>query len=124
MTFPTFKYEEALWAKGFKFVCGVDEVGRGSFAGPVVSAAVIFKPGTVLPEGVNDSKLLSATKRTELAAQIKDLALAWVINKIDVPVINEIGIGKATQQSFLRVVENIKVKPDFILVDAFNIDGI
>lgn len=124
MTFPTFKFEQKLWDKGFKLVCGVDEVGRGCFAGPVVTAAVIFRPGTVLPEGINDSKLLSAKKRVELDKQIKDLALAWEINAVEVPVINQLGIGNATQQSFANSVNGLKIDPDFILIDAFIINGI
>ena len=124
MPLPTFKYEQQLWSQGLKFVCGVDEVGRGCFAGPVVTAAVIFSPDVKLPDGINDSKLLSAKKRLELDKQIKELALAWVIDTVEVPVINQLGIGKATQQSFNNCIAKLSVQADFILIDAFLIAGI
>jgi len=121
---PTLSEERHLWRQGYKLVCGVDEVGRGSFAGPVVTAAVIFQPEVVLPAGINDSKLLSAKKRLELDSQIKQLALAWFIDLVDVPVINELGIGQATQLSFINCVQGLKVQPDFILIDGLYISGI
>lgn len=124
MNSASFNFEQKLWDQGFKFVCGVDEVGRGCFAGPVVAAAVIFQPGVVLPAGINDSKLLSAKKRLELDSQIKQLALAWFIDLVDVPVINEIGIGQAAQLSFVNCIQGLKVQPDFILIDGFYISGI
>ncbi len=124
MIFSTFQEEQVLWQQGYRLVCGVDEVGRGCFAGPVVTAAVIFKPGTILPPGIADSKLLSAKKRQELSKIIKDMALAWSIAEVDVPIINNLGIGKATQVCFKKAIDGLSVQPDFILIDAFWIEGI
>lgn len=122
--FPTFEHEDHLWKNGFQYIAGVDEVGRGAFAGPVVAAAVILPPSFPQMEEVNDSKLLSAKKRTELAAVIQTHALAYSIAEISVEVINTIGIGKATQQAFLQAVTSLSTAPDHILIDAFYIDGI
>ncbi|MDO8429174.1 MAG: ribonuclease HII [Candidatus Daviesbacteria bacterium] len=121
MLIPTLDLETQLWEKGYKVVCGVDEVGRGCFAGPVVVGAVIFSPNSRIPDGIADSKKLSIKKRIELTQKIKDSCLAYSTFTIDVPIINEIGIGKATQLAFKSLVDNLKPPPDFVLVDAFTI---
>ncbi len=119
MITPTLNLEKELWNKGFSHVCGLDEVGRGCFAGPVAVGAVIFPPGVVLPEGVADSKLLTPKKREKLAEQIKEVALAWKVAVIDVSHINEFGIGEATQMAFRKALRLLEVKVDFALIDAF-----
>ncbi len=124
MVFSSLKIEQILWSEGKKFIAGVDEVGRGCFAGPVVTAAVIFSPDVVLPVGIADSKLLSPKKRVELDSQIKDLAVCWAIGEVGLEEINKVGIGKATQICFQKSVTSLKLEPDFILIDAFFIEGI
>ncbi len=124
MIFATTQYELQLWEQGFKLICGIDEVGRGCFAGPVVAGAVIFPQGISLPEGIADSKLLKPKTREELAEEIKKVALAWSVGEIDVPSINKFGIGKATQMAFLQAVNNLSKIPDFLVIDAFFIDNI
>lgn len=121
---PTFEYETQLWNKGLKHVAGVDEVGRGCFAGPVVAAAVILPQGFTASNEIDDSKRLSAKKREKLAEVIKEHALAYSIAEISVPVINEIGIGKAAQMAFTQAVMNLSVAPEHILMDAFPIQSI
>lgn len=116
--------EKSLWEKGYKLICGIDEVGRGCFAGPVVAGAVIFPNLESIPEGLADSKLLSAKKREELAVRIKNQAIYWSVGEIGLDIINEQGIGKATQLAFLEAVKNLKVDPDYIVIDAFVINGI
>lgn len=123
MVFPTLDFEKELWTKGYFNVCGLDEVGRGSFAGPVVVGAVIFSPDAILPEGIADSKLLTPKKREKLAVLIKETALEWTIAEASVEVINKVGIGKAAQQAFKQAVESLK-KWDYCLIDAFFIDGL
>ncbi|MEK7570815.1 MAG: ribonuclease HII [Patescibacteria group bacterium] len=123
MTYPTFDHENELWQKGYKYVAGVDEVGRGCFAGPVVAAAVVLPPGFDETDEINDSKLLSAKKREKLAAIIKQHALAYAIGEISVEVINHIGIGRAAQQAFSKALLSLSRVPDFILSDAFLIHG-
>lgn len=119
MITPTLQLEKKLWKQGHGYVCGLDEVGRGSFAGPVVVGAVIFSPDIVLPEGIADSKLLTPKKRKDLESKIKSQALAWAIGEISVEVINEKGIGEATQLAFALAVKNLSLKPKFCLIDAF-----
>ncbi len=123
MNKPTFKEEQFLWQQGLQHIAGVDEVGRGCFAGPVVAAAVIL-PQSFTSTEVNDSKKLSAQKREELSEIIKQNALAYSIAEISVAVINEVGIGKATQQAFVNAIGNLKIKPDHILIDAFYIENL
>ena len=122
MTYPTLKHEEELWKLGHQRICGIDEVGRGCFAGPIVAAGVIFPQDVVLPQGLNDSKLMTAKKRVEVAALIKDLALDWKIVEIGVEVINEQGIGKANKIAFQKVMTEFSALPDFVLIDAFKLE--
>jgi ribonuclease HII len=123
MTYATAELERQLWEGGHSLVCGVDEVGRGCFAGPVVVGAVIFPMGFSQFSGIADSKLLTAKKRKELALRIKELALYWAIDEVSVEVINRVGIGKATQIAFFQVVRKLEQFPQHILIDAFYIDA-
>lgn len=119
MVLPTLGVETSLWNKGYKLICGIDEVGRGSFAGSVVAGAVIFSKDCILPEGIADSKLLTPRQREKLAKQIKSVALFFAIAEICVNDINRFGIGKATQMAFRKVLRLLSVQPDYVLVDAF-----
>lgn len=124
MIIPTLKEEQLLWNSGFSNICGLDEVGRGCFAGPVVTGAVIFKKDSNIPEGIRDSKLLTPAKRKKLSQEIKDNCFAWSIGESSVEVIDELGIVKATQKAFYQSVQNLNTPPDFLLIDAFYVDGI
>ena len=124
MIVPTLDFEIDLWNKGYLNICGLDEVGRGCFAGPVVVGAVIFSRGVVLPDGIRDSKLLKPEKRKDLSKKIKESALDFAISEVSVEVINKLGIGKATQIAFFNAVKNFKKDPDFLLIDAFYINNI
>ncbi len=119
MIFPTLKFEEELWDNGYKFVCGMDEVGRGAFAGPVVVGAVVFPKDVVLPVGLADSKLLKPKERERLSEEIKEVAMDWVIAEISVRDINQVGIGKATQMAFRKALRQCSVQADYVLIDAF-----
>lgn len=121
---PTLDLEISLWNSGYNFICGLDEVGRGCFAGPVAVGAVIFSKTSQIPKGLRDSKLLSYKQRESLVDQIKEQAAFWSIAEIDVETINQVGIGRATQQAFKKAVEALKQIPDYLLIDAFYIDGI
>ncbi len=124
IAFPTFSYEISLWEKGVSLIAGIDEVGRGAFAGPVVSAAVILPPDFPQNLGIHDSKLLSAQKRQSLVAVIKEKAISYSITEVCVLCINEMGIGKATQKCFFSTLSSLPTKPLHILSDAFYISGI
>ena len=111
------EYERALYAKGYEFVCGIDEAGRGPLCGPVVAAAVILKKDDHI-EGVNDSKKLSEKKREELFETIKERAVAWSVGIVDEETIDRINILEATRLAMKKAVEGLSQKPDFALVDA------
>lgn len=124
MITPTLQFETSLWNSGLTFVAGLDEVGRGCFAGPVVAGAVIFSPNCKLPKGIRDSKLLKPTQRKTLSDAIKICALDFSIGEVSVEVINRLGIGKATQIAFYNAVKDLKQNPDYLLIDALYIDNI
>jgi ribonuclease HII len=111
------QYENKLFAQGYKYVCGVDEVGRGPLAGPVVCAAVIM-PTDDLIVGVDDSKKLTAKKREKLSEEIKQKAIAWEICRIEADVIDEINILQATRLCMKRAIESLKLTPDYVIVDG------
>ncbi|KSB90993.1 ribonuclease HII [Caulobacter vibrioides] len=98
-------------------VCGVDEAGRGPWAGPVSAAAVILDPARV-PKGLNDSKKLSAKARAALEDEIKDMAIAWCVGMASVEEIAELNILHAAGLAMRRAVEGLSVKPAFALVDG------
>ena len=112
-----FLFERELHEKGYKLVCGVDEVGRGPLAGPVVCAAVIMPEGDII-EGVDDSKKLSAKKREKLARLIREKAVAWAICRVEPQVIDRINILQATRLCMKNAVESLKIPPDFVLTDG------
>lgn len=109
--------ENQLYREGFRFVCGVDEAGRGPLAGPVCAAAVILPPNIDIP-GLNDSKKLSDRKRRELFPIIKEKALAYGIGFADHKEIDEINILQATYLAMERAILQLKIKPEFALIDG------
>lgn len=111
------QFEDEVTAKGYKFICGVDEAGRGPLAGPVCAAAVILPQHIEIP-GLNDSKKLTDKKRRELFPVICEKALAYGIAFSDEKEIDEINILQATYLAMQRAVEKLSVKPDYILVDG------
>ena len=124
MKLPTFEYENNLWNKGLQHIAGVDEVGRGCFAGPVVAAAVILPQNFKATDKIDDCKRLSAKLREQLSNIILSHALSFSIAEVSVKVINEIGIGKAAQIAFAKAVRGLSLAPQHILIDAFQIADI
>ncbi|MEH7382505.1 ribonuclease HII [Bacillus sp. JJ1533] len=114
------QYEQALYNKGITYIAGVDEVGRGPLAGPVVAAAVILPQDAYLP-GLNDSKKLSEQKREELFQQINECAISVGIGIIQANVIDDVNIYQATKQAMKKAILGLSVKPDHLLVDAMEI---
>lgn len=112
-----YQYEEQLEDLGIKYIAGVDEVGRGPLAGPVVVAAVIL-PLNLRIKGINDSKKLSLKKRNELYKIILNEALAVNVYFIDERVIDEINIYEATKKGMLEAISGLKIKPEHVLIDA------
>lgn len=126
MSLPTFNLEKEYWNKN-QYVLGVDEVGRGAFAGPLVLAGVIFPINTIFPKQslltkINDSKLLSAQKRKEIAKEIYKSAFFTTLVEIPVSIINTHGIGKATHIGVRKICSTAKKVSDcHMLMDGFHI---
>lgn len=116
-----FTYEKALWNAGYKYVAGIDEVGRGPLAGPVVTCAVILDDSFDLIE-VTDSKLLSRHEREQLYLRIVDEAVEVSIAVNSSAVIDELNIYAATQQAMIRSVNNLNHRPSHLIVDAVPLD--
>ena len=112
--------ENDLRAKGFRFICGIDEVGRGPLAGPVVAGAVIL-PEDFSVLGIDDSKKLSHAKRAKLAEAIKGEAISYAVSEVSPAVIDDINILEATKLAMSKAVESLAVTPDFLLIDALSI---
>jgi ribonuclease HII len=113
-----YKIENKLWNSGIKLIAGVDEVGRGPLAGPVVACACILPAYTSFPL-VKDSKALSADKRKKIYAKlINDQRVIWAIEIIDHKIIDEINILQATLLAMQKAVEKLAQQPDFVLVDG------
>ncbi|MCR5484336.1 MAG: ribonuclease HII [Clostridiales bacterium] len=110
-------YEKEARENGYRFICGVDEAGRGPLAGPVFAAAVILPENCVI-EGLNDSKKLSEKKREELFDIIKEKALFYSIASASEKEIDEINILQATFLAMKRAVDGLGVTPDLALVDG------
>jgi ribonuclease HII len=110
-------FERRACSRGFLRVAGIDEVGRGPLAGPVVAAAVIFPAGIDLP-AVRDSKQLSAARRLILQQQIRQCAVDIAIGSVDPEEIDAINILQATFQAMIRAVDGLRQQPDFLLIDG------
>lgn len=113
------KYEEELRKKGFKYICGIDEAGRGPLAGPVVVASVIMPENSMI-EGVNDSKKVSEKKREKLYDLILDEAVSYGIGIVGQDEIDEINILNATKKGLTMSLQELTQKPDLIIVDALS----
>ncbi|MGB4589302.1 MAG: ribonuclease HII [Clostridiaceae bacterium] len=107
-----------------KIVCGVDEVGRGPLAGPIVGAAVVLKPGSDLENlilGINDSKKLSKAKREELDVMIREKALSYAIHEMSNLDIDRLGISYCNHEIFRGAIRNLSVKPELVLSDGYKV---
>ncbi|EAD5710916.1 ribonuclease HII [Listeria innocua] len=111
------RYETDLFKQGFQYIAGVDEVGRGPLAGPVVAAAVIL-PADFSVVGINDSKQLNEAKRDMLFEVIKKEAISIGIGIIDHDIIDQVNIYEATKIAMREALEKLNPAPDFVLIDA------
>lgn len=115
------KYEKELYEKGYNYIAGTDEVGRGPLVGPVVAAAVILPKNYNLP-GLTDSKKLSEKKRNEFYDIITKDAISIGLGIIDEKIIDKINILEASRLAMNTALDNLNVKPDYILSDAMKLD--
>jgi len=130
MKHPNFFFENKLWKKRYEIIAGLDEVGRGSFAGPVVTACVVFEKGLVVPKDVriDDSKKLTALQRIKANKWIRSNSFGWGIGETSVSLINKSGIQKATNRAFRMAITKTRQKIgrpiDYLLVDVFSIPNV
>src|SRR5258706_14912466 len=106
-------FEEQARDQGFRFIAGIDEVGRGCLAGPVVAAACILDMEKALPEGIDDSKKLTANTRDEIAAQLKLDCVAYAVGQVEADEIDRINILEATKKAMLAAITSLTPQPDF-----------
>ncbi len=116
-------YERRLWARGVLRIAGVDEAGRGPLAGPVVAAAVVLRPGAVV-EGARDSKVLSASRRRDLARAISARAAAVALGAASVSEIDRLDILGATTLAMNRALGRLGLEPDRVVVDGLPVRGL
>ena len=118
---PDFSLESAVYGQGFSLVAGVDEVGRGPLAGPVVAAAVIFPPDMTgyepWLEALDDSKRLSATQRVRAVELVEEHALAIGVAQLGPDEVDNLGIGQACIRAMLQAVESLPLDPAYLLLD-------
>ena len=112
-------YENELREKGFKYICGIDEAGRGPLAGPVVVASVILPENSMI-EGINDSKKVSEKKREKLYDLIIEEAISYGVGIIGQDEIDDINILNATKKGLTLSLQELTKRPDLIIVDALS----
>jgi ribonuclease HII len=114
-------FEEQAHSEGYRLIAGVDEVGRGCIAGPVVAAACILDLTKPLPDGLDDSKKLTADKRDEIAAELRGSAIAFAIGQVEADEIDRINILEATKNAMLAAIATLKPAADYLLIDALRL---
>jgi ribonuclease HII len=114
-------FEDEARSCGYRLIAGVDEVGRGALAGPVVAAAVILNPEAPLPEGLDDSKKLTARARERIAAELRESALCYAVGQIEPDEIDRINILEATRRAMLDALTRLSPRADFVLIDALQL---
>jgi ribonuclease HII len=122
--YPHFNFEKALQKEGFNLIAGVDEAGKGAWAGPLCAAAVILdlKQNLKCLKEVRDSKLLTAKKREELFDLIREKSLGVGVGMVSHDEIDQLGIQTATLKAMRLSVQNLKLTPEYLLVDALEIE--
>ncbi len=120
---PTFDQEAALQARGYRLVAGVDEVGRGALAGPVMAAAVIMPLGADFPwlRHVRDSKQLSPAQRERVFDLVQRAGIPFGLGAAPHTAIDEVGIVRATRMAMARAMEALPRRPDYVLIDALSL---
>lgn len=115
------KYEREAHAQGYRFVAGVDEVGRGALFGPVFAAAVILSPDRPI-RGLRDSKQLQPERREVLAPRIRERSVAWAVAAADAFEIDHINIYQASRLAMRRAIQKLIPAADYLLIDAVKVD--
>lgn len=120
-----FRFEWSLRDQGYAVIAGVDEVGRGALAGPLIAAAVVLPDGAQAGlEGLKDSKLLDAGRRETLAGALRACAIAWSVGRAEPEEIDRVGIQHANMAAMRRALDGLGVACDYVLADAFELKGL
>ena len=119
MYYPNLRLEKKLRKKGFKYIAGLDEAGRGAWAGPIVAAVVILDPKI---KGIKDSKLLRSPDRKILFEKITEAAIAWATAAVNQTKIDKIGIQLANILAMREAINKLSSPPDYLLIDALKLD--
>jgi ribonuclease HII len=117
-------FEQQAIAEGYRYIAGVDEVGRGCLAGCVVAAAVILDLSKPIPVGLNDSKKLSAKRREILDIQVKENAVSYAIAQVEADEVDRINILEATKKAMRSAIEKLLPNADFLLIDAVKLKDV
>lgn len=115
--YPNLRKEKKLWKQGYQYIAGLDEAGRGSWAGPLVAGAVILNPKIKI-KGIADSKKLRSPLRQKAFEEITNHAIAWAIGIVEAAEIDKIGLGPANILAMQRALENLKISPHYFLADG------
>ncbi len=115
---PTLNLEKKLWSKGYLKICGLDEVGRGPLAGPIVVGAVVIENEQQFLEGVRDSKVMTEKKRDFFFEKIKKISTDWGIGIVENFEIDDFGISCAIQKAMERAIEDLKFDVDYLITDG------
>lgn len=119
-----FDFEDQARSEGYSLIAGVDEVGRGCLAGPVVAAACILDPAKPVPAGLNDSKKLTEKRRNEIAAELRETALAFAIGSVEAEEIDRINILEATKKAMILAISALQPAAEYLLIDALQLRAI
>lgn len=114
-------FEDQAREAGYRFIAGVDEVGRGCLAGPVVASACILDLTKPLPKGLNDSKKVLPKRREEIAEELRRSAIAFSVGQVEADEIDRINILEATKKAMLVAIEALRPAADFLLIDALHL---
>ncbi|MBA3441530.1 MAG: ribonuclease HII [Pyrinomonadaceae bacterium] len=114
-------FEDTVRACGYRLIAGIDEVGRGALAGPVVAAAVILDPAAPLPEGLDDSKKLTPAERERIGAELRQTAIAFAMGLVPAEDIDRINILRATRRAMLDAISKLDPRADYLLIDALEL---
>lgn len=118
---PGLHFERQALSEGYRLVAGIDEVGRGCLAGPVVAAACILDVSKRLPKGLNDSKKLTANQRDEIAEKLKKACVAYAIGQVEADEIDKINILEATKKAMRLAIQGLQCGTDYLLIDALRL---
>ena len=119
-----FDFEDQARSEGYHLIAGVDEVGRGCLAGPVVAAACILDPNRPVPAGLNDSKKLTAKRRGEITSELRETAVAFAIGEVQADEIDVINILEATKRAMAIAIASLRPAADYLLIDALQLRSV